>query len=535
MTDRRIIRYVPSPTFRAFHAVPPGLAEFRIVRGPMGSGKSVGCCKETSLTTEFQPAFDFGDDPKDPDNSIMPDGKRHPIRWSKWLIGRDTKPEMWNTTIKTMREVLPGFHIERQQPTIEGRMEVPSMQKDGTWCRTDYVFVPFDLTQEEFEAALKSFEPCGAWINEGDTVPWKRIWLANSRVGRWQPVKPPNEDDPPLYLSFGTIIDSNSPNETNWMHRLEIDEKPEKTFFFIQPPGLIKTVDEAGREIYLNNDEENARKFGIRPAENIKHLKDGFGYYRKMLVGGDPDDIKRFALNEYGTSVDGKPVYTSWNRLVHVKKDLKFLRGWPLILGTDFGLTPAMVFLQIGPDGVVRVLDELPSEDMTLDTFISTMLIPKLTERFGYPMNCPPIMNYCDPAGNQRTQTYGDTCIELLNKRGIPTEACPDKSNDFRTRRDAVEKLLREHRLEVDERCKMLIAGFDGHYCYKRQRADADGTPRFAEGPDKHNFYTHIHDSLQYPIVAVTMGGVDFSQYRRERDGGWQSLCGNGATQAMCL
>ena len=531
----REFRYVPSPTFRAFHAVPAGLAEFMIVRGPMGSGKSVGCCKHMSLTTELQPAFDFGAAKNDPDSSVMPDGKRHPVRWSKWLVGRDTKPELWNTTIKTMREVLPNFRIARQQPSLEGRMEVPSIHRDGTWCRTDFVFIPFDVEEDELERAIKSFEPSGAWINEGNSIPWKRIWMANSRVGRFQPVKPPNDGDPPLYHSFGTIIDSNSPNETNWMHRFEVDEKPDKMLFFVQPPALIKTVDEAGREVYLNNDEENARRFGLRPAENIAHLKGGFGYYRKMLVGGDPDDIKKWCLNQYGTSVDGKPIYTSWNPDIHVKRDLKFLRGWPLILGTDFGLTPAMTFLQVGPDGIVRVLDELPSSDMPLDEFVSTMVIPKLTERFGWPMNCPTIMNYCDPAGRQRTQTYGDTCIELLNRRGIPTEPCPDLSNDFRTRRDAVEKLLRERRMEVDARCKTLIDGFNGHYCYRRQRSDADGKPRFSEGPDKNNFYTHVHDSLQYPVVAVTMGGVDFSSLRRERDGGYRSLCGDGATQAMCL
>lgn len=531
----RPLRYVPTPTFRAFHAVPPGFAEFRIVRGPLGSGKSVGCCKETMLTTEFQPAFDFGGDPKDPDGSVMPDGRRHPVRWSKWLVGRDTKPELWNTTIKTMREVLPGFRIVRQQPSLEGRMEVPSMRNDGTWCRTDYVFIPFDVEEDELERAVKSFEPSGAWINEGSHIPWKRIWMANSRVGRFQPVKPEKEDDPPLYLSFGTIIDTNSPNETNWLHRMEVDEKPERMLFFVQPPALIKTVDEAGRVVYLDNDEANAKRFGLRPAENVRHLPDGFGYYRKMLVGGDPDDIRKWCLNQYGTSVDGRPIYASWNPDVHVKRDLKFLRGWPLVLGTDFGLTPAMVFLQVGPDGVVRVLDELPSSDMTLDAFVSTMVVPKLSERFGWPMNCPPIMNYCDPAGRQRTQTYGDTCVELLNGRGIRTEPCPDTSNDFRTRRDAVEKLLRERRLEVDARCKTLIDGFNGHYCYRRQRGDADGRPRYAEGPDKSNFYTHIHDALQYPIVAVTMGGVDFAQYRRERDGGYGGLAGNGSTNAMCL
>lgn len=519
-----IMKYVPSPTFRAFHAVPIGLAEFKIVRGPVGSGKSVGCAKEMMQTTELQPAIDFGDDAKDPDSSMMPDGRRHKVRWSRWLVGRGTKPELWNTTIKTMREVLPNFHIMRQQPSLEGRMEVPSIRGDGTWCRTDFIFLPFDM--DGLEDALKSLEICGAWINEGCYVRWQMIWQANTRVGRFQPVKPPNEGDPPLYHSFGTIIDTNSPSETNWLHKFEMDSKPDKMLFFIQPPALIKTTDENGKEIFLDNNEENAKKFGLRPAENIAHLKGGFDYYRKMLVGGDPDDIRKFVLNQYGTSVDGKPIFSSWNPDLHIKDDIEFHPGLPLILGTDFGLTPAMTFLQIGRDGIVRVLDELPSSDMTLEAFIDTMLIPKLVAEYDWPKSAPKIINYCDPAGRQRTQTFGDTCIELLTEKGIMTEPCPDLSNDFRTRRDAVDKLLREHRLLVSRKCKMLIDGFNGHYCYKRMRIGGGDTERYAEGPDKSNPFTHIHDSLQYPIVAVTMGHVNFSQLRRVRTMNYTDLVG---------
>lgn len=522
------LKYIPSPTFRAFHAVPAGFAEFKIVRGPVGSGKSVGCCKEMMFTTELQPAFDYGDDPKNPDNGIMPDGKLHKVRWSRWLVGRGTKPELWNTTIKTMREVLPTFHIMRQQPSLEGRMLVPSMQNDDTWCRTDFIFLPFDM--DGLEDALKSLEISGAWINEACYVRWKMIWQANSRVGRFQPVKPPNENDLPLFRKFGTIIDTNSPDETNWLHKFEMETKPEKMLFFIQPPAMIKTVDEFGKEIYLDNNEENAKKFGLRPAENVVHLPGGFEYYRKMLVGGDPEDIKKFVLNQYGSSVEGKPIYTAWNPDLHVKDDIEFDWGRPLILGTDFGLTPSMVIIQLGRDGIYHVLDELPAQDMPIDAFIDSMLIPKLTERFGYPMRCPPIMNYCDPAGRQRSQTYGETCIEVLNGRGITTEPCPDLSNDFRTRRDAVEKLLRENRLWVDRRCKMLIDGFNGHYCYKKFRFGTDGTERFAEGPDKTNPFTHIHDSLQYPIVALTMGDVDFSKLRRARDRNYAELLGGGGS-----
>ena len=37
-------------------------------------------------------------------------------------------------------------------------------------------------------------------------------------------------------------------------------------------------------------------------------------------------------------------------------------------------------------------------------------------------------------------------------------------------------------------------------------------------GPDKTNPFTHIHDALQYPIVALTLAGVDFRRLRQERD-----------------
>jgi hypothetical protein len=72
----------------------------------------------------------------------------------------------------------------------------------------------------------------------------------------------------------------------------------------------------------------------------------------------------------------------------------------------------------------------------------------------------------------------------------------------------------------------MLIDGFNGHYCYKRMRIGGGDTERYAEGPDKSNPFTHIHDSLQYPIVAVTMGHVDFSQLRRVRTMNYTDLVG---------
>ena len=53
---------------------------------------------------------------------------------------------------------------------------------------------------------------------------------------------------------------------------------------------------------------------------------------------------------------------------------------------------------------------------------------------------------------------------------------------------------------------------------------------------DKNNPFTHIHDALQYPIVALTMGGVDFAALRRTRDtGGYSALVGTGESDYGAL
>jgi hypothetical protein len=61
---------------------------FRGIRGPVGSGKSVGCCVEV-----FRRAIQ---------QQKSPDG----LRKSRWAIIRNTNPQLRTTTIKTW---LTGF------------------------------------------------------------------------------------------------------------------------------------------------------------------------------------------------------------------------------------------------------------------------------------------------------------------------------------------------------------------------------------------------------------------------------------------
>src|SRR6056300_1226734 len=80
------LNYQASPTLADFHA---SNAFVRGVKGPIGSGKSVGCCLEIFIRAKQQhPSID---------------GKRR----TRWAVVRNTGPELETTTIKTWLDWFP--------------------------------------------------------------------------------------------------------------------------------------------------------------------------------------------------------------------------------------------------------------------------------------------------------------------------------------------------------------------------------------------------------------------------------------------
>lgn len=483
--------YTASRTCALFHMAPVGSYDYKGIRGGVASGKSVACCLDLFLKANEQEAVEV-------------EGRL--LRWVRYLIGRNTFPALKQTTIETWLQWFPQTEMH-WSPPIKGRLELPSIHNDGSWVRLDLEF--YALESNTIKNDLMSLELSGAWINEASQTDWEIIHLANSRIGRFQPVKGR------MLRSFGTIMDTNAPSDSNWWYRKEQVEKPERMLWFVQPPAMIREKDADGNVVYLDNDAANAAKYGIWPAENVENLRDGFGYWRKMLTGGDPDVIKRLVLNQYGTSFDGLPIYGEWNAEIHKKRGLQYQRGLPLVIGHDFGRTPAAVFLQMGADGIVRVLGEETSQGMGIQQFIEERLRPRLLRQFGWPST--KVLCFCDPAGVNMGDQFNVSCINVLNAYGIPSAPAPGlKNNDFNIRRDAVAELMRSiyrgvPAFQVDDSCTELIGGFNGGYCYRRMRtAVGGGEDRFADGPDKSNPFTHVQDALQYGVLGLTKSGVDF-------------------------
>lgn len=219
--------------------------------------------------------------------------------------------------------------------------------------------------------------------------------------------------------------------------------------------------------------------------------------WREAIKGGLP--LRKF-LMEYEKNwetFEGKPVYEDYQKGTHSTPNaIKATAGLPLILGVDFGLTPAMVLCQLdGPQ--LRVLRE----------FIALGSIDKLAKQvwshlsMNYQnwINQPDmIFTVIDPAGFQRAQTDERTCAQMLAKAGF--KKLHSGPTDWETRRSAVEHFLTTYSkqgpglLVSETGAPTLAQGFTGGYKYAEQVYEIE--PLKAR-PLKNN-YSHPHDALQY-------------------------------------
>ncbi len=351
---------------------------------------------------------------------------------------------------------------------------------------------------------LKSLELTGAWMNEASEMEKAVLDMLTQRVGRY-PAKrefagqviggkvfDATDTDAPLPYWTGVVMDTNPPDDDSWWYRLAEEERPGGFRFFDQPGGLYVDKDPKSPTLgqYLPNPQ----------AENVQNLPGGYSYYLKQLDGKDEGYKKVFIRGEYGTTLDGKPVYPEWRESFHLSPTpLIPNQGLPVVLCFDFGLTPACAFLQLDPKGRVLVLDELVSEDMGIRRFYEEVVRPHRMAKYSKFR----IEAVGDPAGNMRSQTNEKSCMEELRDMGLICE--PGETNEFIRRRESVAYFLLRAidgaaGFLVDPSCKVLKKGFASGYRYERLKAS--GPERFKDRPVKDK-YSHIHDALQYGCMYL--------------------------------
>ena len=143
------------------------------------------------------------------------------------------------------------------------------------------------------------------------------------------------------------------------------------------------------------------------------------------------------------------------------------------------------------------MLDEICAEDIVLEEFVKSIVLPHLNRNFvGWRNN---YISVGDPAGISKNQLTNDCCFDVLNQCGIYTT--PALSQSFERRKNAVSYFMRKMisghpAFQMSSRCVVLRRGFNGEYYYYHLMVSHDNN-RYREEPEK-NMCSHPHDGLQY-------------------------------------
>lgn len=453
------LTYAAPPTIARFMHSP---AFYRGLLGPVGSGKSSGCCVELMRRACAQ--------------APGPDGARR----TRMAIVRNTYRELKDTTLRTWlawfpEETYGAFgHTEMRHAL---RLPLP----DGTRLEAEVLFRALDRPRDVKK--LLSLELTGAWFNEAREMPLALIEAMGDRVERY-PARAAGG-----CTWAGVIMDTNPPDNDHWWRRLAEDERPEHWAFFRQPGGVLERATEQGP------------RFAPNPgAENLENLPPDF--YAKRVAGKSAAHVRVYYGARYGFVQDGRPVYPEFDEARHVARQaLRPLPELPLHAGLDFGLTPACVLGQRLPTGRWLLLAELVAQDMGMLRFARAL--KDLLER-RFPGLAPVITG--DPAGQARAQTDERTPYDILRAAGLSARPAP--SNDPLLRREAVAEALArdidgEPGLLLDPSCRVLIQGMAG--AWRHRRMQVSGEERYADEPEKSRF-SHVCEAAQYLLLGAGEG-----------------------------
>jgi len=431
---------------------PPTIGRFmlddsfvRLIMGPVGSGKSAGCFMELLRRARLQ----------EPDNKG--------VRRTRMAIIRNTLQQLRQTCLADIEMWLnPIAHYRTTDATIQVRFPLP----DGTTVESDWMLIPLDTKADQ--QRLLSLNLTGAWVSEFREIEPSLISALSGRLGRF----PSKAIAVPTW--FGIVAETNPPDEdSEWYELLEV-ERPPNWAFYRQPGGT---------------DPE---------AENIDNLPDG--YYDNLLANNNSDWADIHVHAQYGKSLGGQAVFrASFKPAFHIVKadELIINEHLPIMIGQDFGRTPASLVGQIDNRGRLVIHDELTSEDMGIEQFATMLLRPLLYKKY----MGRKIFMVGDPKGRDKSQTNEDSPFDVLKRLGFDVYPAPTNFIDPRLR--AVEQLLLHQvdggpMLMLSSDCTVTATAMKYWYRYRRKQ-----TGVLEDKPEKTHPWSDVADCLQYMALST--------------------------------
>jgi hypothetical protein len=475
------IQYLPSATGTQFHN---SNSDIRLVLGNVGSGKSTMCIVELLKMAMLQ----------------RPD--RNNERTSKWVVVRETYPQLLETTFASFKLWLkPNKTTRRYTHSAPFRIRWTDKMADGTKLNAEFIFQA--VSKPDDYENLKSLELTGGFINECGAMDGEIVGAVQSRLGRYPPpIDAVDEDNPITRVSL--LMDTNPPEGDGWVAQIE-DTQPYGYSFFRQPGALIVTP-ETDTGYSLNPLGENFKYLGVGP----------HAYYLDRVGTMTKEQVKVLFCGEYGVTSSGKAVYKrQWDHEYHVADNLmKPIKGLPVLLGWDWGKGgESCIVGQVMKTGQMRILEEFTGDNMSLRAFAEDYVKPWLDEQFGPDSLAKgdkpwEIISTGDPAGLGSHGLSDDSknYFHVLNDERVGVfrgwfMTKPAPSNHAEIRLNSVRHFLMGKTtrglplLQINGPCKSLIKGFNQSYEYERKQIK--GKARYKDTPCK-SAESHPHDALQY-------------------------------------
>jgi Phage terminase large subunit len=450
--------YTPVPTALELHK---SNAFVRLIMGPFGSGKSTATMADVVMRACAMP--------------LCVDG----VRRLKAVFIRNTSGELETSTLATWNAWFSelGDIKSRQKPILTRHH---TFNDQNGKVELSITFLACD--RDDDVKKLKSTEYTIAYLNEANELPEALMQIIKGRVnGRY-----PSKTMCPEPYFTGVLMDTNPPSTSHWMYKTFEVDKPENYIIFKQPPGLIKSLEMEGKWIANLN------------ADNMINLRQD--YYTKMADGADEEFIKVYCNGEYGLIMTGKPVYNQYNDDLHAVEDIEIEKGYPIVVGFDFGLTPACTIEQY-VNGQLRTIKEFVSDFNTdFQSFISDHVYPWITANCeGMSIEC-----YYDPS-DPKGQAIGVSPSQILADFGL--RAYPSSSNRLLPRLDAVRFFLgrlsngKPAYILSKKGCPVLRKGFYGEYKYRTIQSYGEKIEK--EEPNKTHPISDVHDAHQYVALSI--------------------------------
>lgn len=453
-----------------------------IIKGPVGSGKSVACWMKLYryICTE------------------MPEIEPGIIKF-KIMVLRNTYSQLLTTTMKTWSEWFSGIgHVKGSNK--------PLLEKQQTFYfkgkKIVLEIIGFGLDKPAQYEKLKSFEGSAAYFNEFREAPLDVIENVRQRL-RW-PSKALVGDVPHFF-----IADSNGfKSQYSWVHRFFVNNTNPDIELITQPPAAIWN----GEEWEVNSKAENLNVVGEK-------------YYKQALYNKSANDA--YVLRELcGETIDiavGELVYKNFKQHLHATSNLKVIPNNRVYIGFDVGLSPGAVACQF-VGGRIFVLKEFAS-DMYKGVYHmgENMIIPWLLENN---ISRDLVTTIYDKS-NARDANFASTPSKLLEKMKL--NPIPNQTNTIVYRIESVRKCLNlmvdgEPAFLIDkDKCPELMSGFICDYILEQKKSAIKDELITKEIPYKTHPTSDVHDALQNVCMYFGFGDEDnrsavkevFRDYRR--------------------